>query len=175
VQLRFTTKYADVDGLTSLPHGGRTRARFSVNAGSVAARFEGGTARLPERVDALRRMALAGYPVGLTVAPIMPVEDWRSEYSDLLDTVSAATADVPGLDLTVELITHRFTPKSKQVLLGWYPRTKLEMDEDLRRQKRGKFGAVKHVYPAPVMTELRTWFEHAVPERLPRARVLYWT
>ena len=39
---------------------------------------------------------------------------------------------MPGLDLTVECITHRFTPNSKQVLEGWYPRTKLEMDPDAR-------------------------------------------
>jgi spore photoproduct lyase len=49
------------------------------------------------------------------------------------------------------------------------------MDEDLRRAKRGKFGAVKHVYPAPVMRELREWFADAIDERLPSARVLYWT
>ncbi|NHC45288.1 SPL family radical SAM protein [Motilibacter aurantiacus] len=174
VQLRFTTKFADVEPLLGLPHNGRTRVRFSVNAASVE-RFEGGTARMGERLDALRRMALAGYPVGLTIAPIMPVEGWREEYAALLDAVAAATAGVPGLDLTAELITHRFTPKSKDVLLGWYPRTKLEMDEDLRRQKRGKFGAVKHVYPAPVMNELRTWFEEALDSRLPDARFLYWT
>jgi spore photoproduct lyase len=82
---------------------------------------------------------------------------------------------VPDLDLTTELITHRFTPKSKEILLGWYPRTQLEMDEDLRRQKRGKYGAVKHVYPTPVMNELRSWFESALAERLPAARYLYWT
>jgi spore photoproduct lyase len=89
--------------------------------------------------------------------------------------VAAALAGVPDLDLTTELITHRFTPASKQILLGWYPRTKLEMDEDLRRQKRGKFGAVKHVYPASVMTELRTWFDREIADVLPAARVLYWT
>jgi spore photoproduct lyase len=49
------------------------------------------------------------------------------------------------------------------------------MDEELRRTKRGKFGAVKHVYPAPVMAELRGWFETGLAERLPQARVLYWT
>jgi spore photoproduct lyase len=61
------------------------------------------------------------------------------------------------------------------VLLGWYPRTQLEMDEDLRRQKRGRFGAVKHVYPAPVMAELRGFFEREIASTLPAARVLYWT
>ena len=89
---------------------------------------------------------VGGYPVGLTIAPIMPVDGWREEYGALLGAVGAALGDIPGVDLTVELITHRFTPKSKQVLLGWYPRTRLEMNEDLRRAKRGKFGAVKHVY-----------------------------
>ena len=27
----------------------------------------------------------AGYPVGVTIAPIMPVEGWQQEYGDLLD------------------------------------------------------------------------------------------
>jgi spore photoproduct lyase len=175
VQLRFTTKFDDVRPLVGLPHSGRTRVRMSVNAAAVGDRFEGGTARMPGRIAALRTLALDGYPVGLTIAPIMPVDDWRAGYGELLDDVRDALADVPGLDLTVEMITHRFTPKSKDVLLGWYPRTRLEMDEDLRRAKRGKFGAVKHVYPAPVMTELRHWFSTALAERLPQGRVLYWT
>jgi spore photoproduct lyase len=174
-QLRFTTKFDAVDGLLTLPHSGRTRARFSVNAASVAGRFEGGTSAVATRIGALRRLAVAGYPVGLTIAPIMPVEGWRAEYADLLDAVASATDDVADLDLTVECITHRFTPKSKDALLGWYPRTKLEMDEDARRQKRGRYGAVKHVYPQPVMTELRAWFDTALAERLPRSRFLYWT
>src|SRR3954447_209517 len=99
--LRFTTKFDDVDPLLPLDHGRRTRARLSVNAPAVANRFEGGTARLPRRIEALRRLALAGYPVGLTIAPIMPVSGWREEYAALLDTVAGATAEVPDLDLTV--------------------------------------------------------------------------
>src|ERR1700710_691446 len=42
--LRFTTKFDDVSPLLDLPHGRRTRVRFSVNAEPVAGRFEGGTA-----------------------------------------------------------------------------------------------------------------------------------
>jgi spore photoproduct lyase len=175
VQLRLTTKFDDVSPLLGLDHRGRTRVRLSVNAAPVAGRFEGGTATVPARLSALRRLALAGYPVGLTIAPIMPVDDWRTHYGRLLEDVAAAVSDVPDLDLTTELITHRFTPASKDVLLGWYPRTQLEMDEDLRRQKRGKYGAVKYVYPAPLMSELRTWFEREIAAVLPDARVLYWT
>jgi spore photoproduct lyase len=173
VQLRATTKFDDVGSLLDLPHRGRTRLRFSVNAASVARRFEGGTSPVTGRLAALTAVASAGYPVGVTIAPIMPVEGWREEYGALLDGIAAA---VPaGADLTVECITHRFTPGSKATLTEWYPRTRLEMDETRRATKRGKFGAVKHVYPRETMAELRSWFQAAVPDRLPQARLLYWT
>jgi spore photoproduct lyase len=61
------------------------------------------------------------------------------------------------------------------VLLGWYPRTRLEMDEARRSQKRGRFGSVKYVYPEDVMAELRSWFDAELARRLPQCRVLYWT
>src|SRR5689334_22499498 len=105
----------------------------------------------------------------------MPVPGWREEYSTLLADVAAVVADVPDLDLTVECITHRFTETSKDVLLGWYPRTKLEMDEEVRTRKFGKYGAAKYVYPKDTMTELRSWFGSALAETLPMARMLYWT
>jgi len=120
-------------------------------------------------------VALAGYRVGLTIAPVMPVPQWRAAYGQLMDDVAAATADIPDLDLTTEIITHRFTPGSKDVLLEWYPRTKLEMDEEQRSEKRSKFGGVKYVYPREVMREMRDWFTDAVEQRLPGAQLLYWT
>jgi spore photoproduct lyase len=175
VGLRFTTKYDGVAPLLTLPHGGRTRVRVSVNADEVAARFEGGTARLPRRIAALRDLAGAGYRVGLTIAPIMPIPQWREAYHRLLDDVAAALADVPDVDLTVECITHRFTPGSKDVLLDWYPRTRLEMDESARTRKIGKYGSTKYVYPKDTMAELRTWFDRELSATLPTAKTLYWT
>ncbi len=173
--LRFTTKFDDIAELARLEHGGRTRARFSVNAPEVAARFDGGTSPLPARLNALAGLARAGYPVGLTIAPVMAVPGWREGYADLLDQVGTALRDVPDVDLTVEIITHRFTPASKATLLSWYPRTRLEMDEDVRSEKRSKFGGVKYVYPRETMRQMRSWFTEALATRLPQAPLLYWT
>jgi spore photoproduct lyase len=173
--LRFTTKFDAVEELRTLDHGGRTRVRFSVNAAEVADRFEGGTARMPARLAALRALAQARYPVGLTIAPVMPVPGWPEAYGQLLDDVATSLADVGEVDLTAEIITHRFTPASKEVLLTWYPRTKLEMDEDSRSQKRSKFGGVKYVYPKATMAQMRSWFAIELDRRLPAARLLYWT
>lgn len=174
VQLRFTTKYDAVQPLLGVSHNRRTRIRFSVNA-KPAARFEGGTASVSARLNAMRMAALAGYRVGLTIAPIMPVENWREAYGALLEDAAAAMQDVPDLDLTVELITHRFTPGSKTVLNGWYPGSDLDMDEQTRTRKTTKFNSVKYVYTSDLMKEMRSFFEHAIRDTLPSARILYWT
>ena len=175
VQLRWTTKFAAVGALLALDHNRRTRVRFSVNAASVARDFEGGTAAVPDRLHALGRMARAGYPVGLTIAPIMPVEDWRGQYRALLENVAAELHGVMDVDLTAELITHRFTPGSKEVLIGWYPKTTLDLREEARTEKRTKFGGFKYVYPKDSMAEMRAWFEDTLADLLPAARILYWT
>ncbi len=174
VQLRFTTKFAAVAPLLDLPHNGRTRIRVSVNA-RAAARYEGGTDPLDARLAALGQMARAGYPVGLTIAPILPVEGWEEGYAELIRAAADALSGAPNLDLTAELITHRFTPGSKTVLRGWYPGSDLPLDEADRVEKRTKFGSVKYVFPKPLMQAMRAHLTTCLSRDLPAARVLYWT
>ena len=175
VQLRWTTKFDAVEKLARLDHHGRTRVRFSINAAAIARDFEGGTAPIRQRLNALRTMALAGYPVGITIAPIMPVPQWQQEYSDLLAAVAKAVEGIDRLDMTAELITHRFTPGSKEVLLSWYPKTTLDLREDARSEKRTKFGGFKYVYPKDAMGEMRSFFQNTLATLLPNVRILYWT
>jgi spore photoproduct lyase len=177
--LRWVSKFDQVDTLLDVPHNGRTRCRISVNAEPISRRVEGGVASVEARLQAIRKLALprehggGAYPVGLVVAPIMPVEGWEQHYSELFDRMSAAL-DFP-CDLTFELITHRFTSGSKEVLLGWYPNTSLDMDETTRTVKRNKFGGEKYVFPRDTMARLRSFFERELRSRFPRAQILYWT
>jgi spore photoproduct lyase len=177
--LRWVSKFDNVDSLLDLPHNRRTRCRFSVNAAPASLRFEGGTATVAARLQALRKLALpavrggGGYPVGVVIAPIMPIEDWQLHYTQLLDSI--ATALDFDCDLTFELISHRFTPGSKETLLEWYPQSKLEMDESTRKAKRNKFGGTKYVYEHDIMKELRGFFERELSRRFPTAKILYWT
>ncbi len=174
VQLRFTTKFDAVASLLELPHGGRTRVRFSLNSAS-GERYEGGAPRMDRRLAAMRAMALAGYPIGLTVAPILPLPGWREEYDRLLAEVARSLEGIDTADLTVELITHRFTDKSKAVLTGWYPGSSLPLDEADRRRKLTKFGTGKWVLPKEEMGEMRAALQASLAMRLPSARTLYWT
>ncbi|WP_207420596.1 spore photoproduct lyase family protein [Desertivirga brevis] len=179
VQLRFVTKFDAVDSLLPLDHNGNTRARISLNASSVARKLESGTPNIASRIKALRKLALpkaeggGGYPVGVVLAPIMPIPNWKEEYTDLLNQLE--TSINFSCDLTFELITHRFTPGSKDILLKWYPNTTLEMDESLRIVKKNKFGGTKYVYPKEMMKELKEFFYQEISRRFPKADILYWT
>lgn len=172
-QLRFTTKFGSVEPLLGLAHGGKVRMRASVNPAAYH-RFEGGTDRVANRLAALARMAAAGYRVGLTIAPIIAAPGWEAAYDGLLAETAAALDDLAP-ELTIELITHRFTPGSKAVLESWYPGSKLDMGPEGRSEKRTKFGTVKHVYDRETMRTLRGFLEERIAARLPYARVLYWT
>lgn len=172
-QLRWVTKFASVEPLAGLAHNGRTRCRFSINAEPMARRFEGGTDPVSARLTAAATLAGRGYPIGLVLAPIMAADGWREQYGRLLDQARAALP--AACDLTFELITHRFTPGSKETLQRWYPNSALDMDESVRAAKRNKFGSRKYVYRPDTMHALRGWFERAIEARFRQAQVLYWT
>jgi len=177
--LRFVTKFDDVEQLLHLPHNGRTRFRCSLNADFVAKRLEGGTPNVAARIQALRKMAMpqlrggGGYPVGVVLAPIMPIAGWEEAYTELFNQIEQ-NLDF-DYDLTFELITHRFTPGSKEILMGWYPNTSLDMDEAARTTKRNKFGGIKYVYSKEQMQLMKKFFEYQIGSRFPTAKILYWT
>ncbi|MBL4674685.1 MAG: hypothetical protein JKY70_00500 [Mucilaginibacter sp.] len=177
--LRFVTKFDNVDPLLGLDHQNRTRFRCSLNADIVAKRLEGGTPGISARLAGLRKMALpksqsgGAYPVGVVLAPIIPVPDWEMHYSKLLSDLQSALDF--ETDLTFELITHRFTPGSRDVLMEWYPNTSLDFNETNRAVKRNKFGGQKYVFVKELMAELKTFFEMEIALRFPKAKILYWT
>ena len=171
--LRWVTKYDDVTPLLHLEHNGHVRSRISLNAEWVTTRLEGGTADLTARIEALRQLCEADYKIGIVLAPIMPFPGWEEAYADVLDRVQEAVGE--GCDVTFELITHRFTPGSKQVLLDWYPNTKLDLDEEGRRKKFNKFGSHKFVYRKEQLGELKEWMHREVGARFGGDSVLYFT
>lgn len=178
-RLRFVTKFTAVAPLLSLPHNGHTRSRISINAPEVARKLEGGVPKIGARIDALRTLALptdaggGGYPIGIVLAPIIPIDNWRMHYTDLLDQLAAALSFAP--DITFELITHRFTEGSRDLLQQWYPNTSLDMSDKDRSKKINKFGGTKYVFEKSLMQELKTFFYAGIAQRLPQAQILYWT
>jgi spore photoproduct lyase len=174
-RLRFVTKYHHVEPLLLLDHQQHTRFRFSVNAAYVIQHFEPGTSNFIERIQAARKVALAGYPLGFIIAPIMWFPNWEQSYQILIQQLSTALKDLEIKDLTFELIQHRFTKTAKRVIHERYPKTKLEMNEQQRKYKWGRYGRGKYVYPDIQAVQLRDVISTQILEAFPDAKIEYFT
>ena len=82
--LTFPTKFDMVDPILDLDHKGRVIVRMSVNPENIIRRVEFGTSNLANRVKAINKLQEAGYKVGILIAPIIFVDNWKEEYENLL-------------------------------------------------------------------------------------------
>jgi len=83
-RFRFVTKYNDIDSLLNLEHNEHTEIRFSINTSSVINQYEHVTASRDQRIEAIIKVAKAGYPTGFLIAPVFVYPNWKEEYHDLL-------------------------------------------------------------------------------------------
>ncbi|MBS2968623.1 spore photoproduct lyase [Metabacillus sp. KIGAM252] len=174
-QLRFVTKFHHVDHLLDANHNGRTRFRFSINADYVIKNFEPGTSPLDQRIEAAVKVARAGYPLGFIVAPIYIHEGWQEGYKQLFVKLHESLPKDAIQDITFEMIQHRFTKPAKRVIEKNYPKTKLEMSEEERRYKWGRYGIGKYIYQKDEEQELRDTLEDYIEQYFPQAKIEYFT
>ncbi len=179
--LRVVTKFAAVDSLLGVPHRGRTRVRLSVNTPAVVERWERGTSPLAARLEAAAKLAAAGYPIGFLVAPVFAEGDWQPEYANLIDLladtlVGGGVAISPGADgkgLTFEAVTHRFTPRARELIDSRHARTGLPMGEEGRVWRMGQFGYGKYLYRPETVGEVKEFFRRRIEQRFPGATLEY--
>ena len=174
-RFRFVTKFSDVESLLGLSHGGRTTVRVSVNADYVIRTFEHNTSPLNERLEALRRVRLAGYPVGVMLGPIITFDGWKEGYRTLMrllgDALGGGSVGAEA-GIPFELITHRFSGRAKKSILSVFPNTRLPLDESERKLKFGQFGYTKYVYRGETMEVIQALFEREISE-IPGGYVQY--
>ena len=76
-KLTFPTKFDMVDDLLPLDHKGKIIARMSMNPEEIINRVEFGTSRLQGRIEAINKLKEAGYEVGILIAPVIFVDNWK--------------------------------------------------------------------------------------------------
>ncbi|TDQ36538.1 spore photoproduct lyase [Aureibacillus halotolerans] len=173
--LRFVTKFHHVDHLLDAEHNGKTRFRFSVNDDYVIKFFEPGTSRLEQRIEAARKVAEADYPLGFIVAPIYLHDNWKEGYEELFKKLDQHIPEKARKNLTFELIQHRFTKPAKRVIAENYPMTKLELDEEKRKYKWGRYGIGKYVYQNDEQEDIKETFQTYIDRYFPEAQIEYFT
>ena len=173
-RLRVITKYDNVESFLNINHNNHTKFRFSINSRYVINKFEHATSSFEERIEAARKIANAGYPIGFIIAPIMIYDNWKSEYKELLDRLKSQLEDYNG-KITFELIQHRFTSTAKELILTRFPKTALDLNEDNRILKWGPYGKFKYVYPKEKSNELKDYITELINDNFNNAEIEYFT
>ena len=175
-RLRVVSKYDNVDSLLNIEHNGHTKFRFSVNSRYVIKNFEHNSASFDERITALSKIFDAGYPTGVIIAPIMIYGNWKEEYKELIETLAKKIDSKKCLEpFSFEMIQHRFTKDAKSTILERFPGTKLDMDEEKRILKWGKFGRFKYVYPSEISNEMKEYISKLIDENFSNYVIEYFT
>ena len=82
--LTFPTKFDMVEPILGLNHNKKIIVRMSVNPEEIITKIEFGTSKLKGRIEAINKLVDAGYIVGILIAPIILVDNWKILYDDLL-------------------------------------------------------------------------------------------
>lgn len=172
-RFRFVTKFDDVDSLLEIAHNGHTEARFSINTEKVICTYEKGTASYALRIEASKKMANVGYPVGFLIAPVFIYPNWQEEYLELLETLNTSLPDKLQYPVTFEIISHRYTTIAKNRILQVFPDTTLPMKEEERKYKYGQFGYGKYVYPKEEMQKINSFFTKEINRIFSNAEIKY--
>ena len=91
--LTLPTKFDMVDSILDLNHKGKIIIRMSVNPSEIINKVEFGTSRLNGRIEAINKLADAGYKIGILITSVIRVENWQTLYSSLIKELSVKLSD----------------------------------------------------------------------------------
>jgi spore photoproduct lyase-like protein len=94
------TKSDNVDFLMDLEHNGHTIISWSITCDTVSRLIDKRIAVVDDRIEAMRKTQEAGYIVRARLSPIVPIRNWRQEYTELFEKLFAkADPDIITLEL----------------------------------------------------------------------------
>lgn len=167
--LTFPTKFDMVNPLLNLDHKGKTIFRMSVNPQEIIQRIELGTSPLHARIRALNAMAEAGYPVGLLIAPVILLPDWKRMYGELIDQLADELSVKVTQNGFIEIILMTYSFVQNAINNDAFPNAIQLLDrESMTGRGRGKYS-----YRNDIRTEIESFLRERLSRQLKTMPILY--
>ena len=77
---------------------------MSVNPEEIINKVEFGTSRLKGRIEAINKLKEAGYKIGILIAPVILVDNWKQLYSELVKRLNEELSEKVKKDVFFEII-----------------------------------------------------------------------
>mgnify|MGYP002863014072 CR=1 FL=1 len=141
VVLELKTKSDCVDTLLDLDHQGRTVVSWSMNSNYIIDTVEHKTAKLNQRLDAIKKVVNSGYLVGIHFDPMIRHENWEEGYSEV---VMKLIDIIPAKQMAwISFGSLRFNPEQEKLMENNFPGNHLTKVETVL----GSDNKVRYVKP----------------------------
>ncbi|MDO5557587.1 MAG: spore photoproduct lyase [Clostridia bacterium] len=138
--ITLPTKFDYIDPLLDLNHNGRTIIRMSVNPQEIIKKVEFGTSSLDNRIKAINKLKKSDYKIGILIAPVILVENWRQLYSDLIKKLYVELSDEVKKDVFFEVIFMTYSYVHTKINGEAFPKAITLYDKNMMTGRgRGKY------------------------------------
>jgi len=168
-KLTFPTKFDMVDDLLGLNHQGRIIIRMSVNPELIINRVEFGTSRLKSRIDAINKLKEAGYKIGILIAPVILVENWKELYSELIKQLSVELSEKVKKEVFFEVIFMTYSYVHTKINQEAFPNA---IDLYNREIMTGR-GRGKYMYKKDIRNDAEIFIRNQMNKYFPQNEIMY--
>ena len=167
--LTFPTKFDMVDPILDIPGKERVIVRMSVNPEEIINKVEFGTSRLKDRIIAINKLSEAGYKVGILIAPIILIQNWKELYKDLIVKLSDELYTKVKEAVFFELIFMTYSYIHKMINHDAFPNALELFNKELMTMR----GRGKYMYKTSVKDEAKEYMQNLLSEYFPNNKILY--
>ena len=170
-KLTFPTKFDMVDPILNLDHQKKMIIRMSVNPAEIINKVEFGTSRLKQRIEAINKLVEADYEVGILVAPIILVDDWKKLYTELFEELYQQLSEKTKKKVFFEFIFMTYSYIHKAINTEAFPNA-IDLYNKEIMTVRGKG---KYTYNQSSRQEGEQFFKDLMNRYFPNNKIIYFS
>ena len=168
-KLTFPTKFDMVDDILDLDHKGKVTIRMSVNPEELINKVEFGTSRLKGRIEAINNLKEAGYKIGILIAPVILVDNWKELYLELIQRLNKELTEKVKKDVFFEIIFMTYSYVHTKINEEAFPKAINLYDKELMIGR----GRGKYCYKTKLREEGERFFIENMKKYFPNNEILY--
>ena len=167
--LTFPTKFDMVDSICEIKHNNRIIVRMSVNPEIIIDKIELGTSRLKNRIEAINKLKKEGYKVGILIAPVVLIDNWKNEYENLVKYLVDNLSEEVKKDVFFEIIFMTYSYVHRMINNDAFPNSINLYNPDLMTGR----GRGKYMYKTNVKEEGKEFFKNIMNKYFSGNEIIY--
>ena len=168
-KLTFPTKFDMVDSILQLNHNGKIIVRMSVNPEEIIRKVEIGTSPLKNRINAINKLKEAGYKVGILIAPVVLIDNWKLLYQNLVEFLYENLSEKVKKEVFFEVIFMTYSYVHRMINSEAFPNAiDLYNKENMTGRGRGKY-----MYKKEIKEDGKNFFIETLNKYFPQNEIVY--